>query len=116
MREGARPPREGFTLAEVIVALVILQVGMIGCLGMLVVAHRRLALAERLHTATQAAAGVADSLFAAGAAGAGLAAGEAVATWVTVRWEAGEGGVRLVGEDPSGAALVDWWIPLDPAP
>jgi len=47
--------RPGFTLAEVVVAVTVLEVGMVGCLGMLQVANRTLARAEALEWSTQQA-------------------------------------------------------------
>ena len=57
--------RGGFTLIEVVVAVLVLQVGMLGALGMLVVAARTLTRAETLTWAVAEAEGVADSLVAA---------------------------------------------------
>lgn len=99
--------RAGFGLIEVLVALVLLEVGLLGCAGMLVVAHRRMTAAERLHRTAQAAAGAADSLLAAGAAAAGEAdLGDAVLVWAP-----GAGGMRLTARARAGAVLFEWWIP-----
>ena len=100
----------GFSLIEVLIALVVLEVGLLGCAGTLVLAQRHMAAAERLHQATQSAASVADSLLALppGAAG----AGEARAPWGTLRWEGSAAGVVLRAADRAGAPLLEWWIPL----
>jgi len=99
--------RGGFTLVEVLVALTILAVGLLGSVGTLLVARRALISAERLHLAGQAGVAVADSLLAARAAGAGRLDAE----WGTLRWSTEGGGVRIVAEEPSGATLLDWWFP-----
>ena len=98
----------GFSLVEVPVALVVLEVGLLGCAGTLVLAHRHLAAAERMLGATQAASTVVDSLLAEGVSG----SGEAVSSWGTLRWSPTEDGVLVRAEEPSGVVLVDWWIPL----
>ena len=102
----------GFTFLEVLVALVILQVGLVGCAGTFVTAHRLLSEAERLHRATQIAAAVVDSLLAAGASGGGVAA----TPWGRVRWSRDTGVVRVVAEEHSGSALLEWWIPSGEGP
>lgn len=61
----------GFTLVEVIVALVILEVGIVGAAGTMVLASRALAEAEHLERAVSALEGVVDSLGADGVGGAG---------------------------------------------
>ncbi len=100
----------GFTLLEVLIALAILEVGLVGTVGVLVLAHRDLSMAERLHLATQAAASAADSLIADGVSGPG---GEETA-WGRLRWSADEVGVVLIAEEASGAKLLEWSIPLPP--
>ncbi len=98
----------GFSLVEVPVALVVLEVGLLGCAGTLVLAHRHLAAAERLHVATQAAAAVVDSLLAEGVPG----SGEASSRWGTLRWSPTKDGILVRAEESSGAVLLDWWIPF----
>ena len=102
--------RAGFTLVEVVIALILLELGLVGCAQTLVLAQRHMAAAEGLHLATQRAAGVADSLLAAPAA----AAGEAVEPWGTLRWAPGAGGLMLRAEDRSGRRVLEWWLPLAP--
>lgn len=78
----------GFTLVEVLVALVILQVGLLGVAGQIGVAHRLLDRAVRLEWAVAVAESVADSLSRFGYTGHGsidLAAGR-------VGWEPWSGG------------------------
>ena len=80
--DGLGPTGEAaFGLLEVLVALVLLEVGLLGCAGMLVLAQRHLTTAQRVHQATKAAASAADSLLAAGALETGLAREE----WGTLR-------------------------------
>src|SRR5690606_6597572 len=87
---GARRA-SGFTLIEVLVALALLELGLLGCMGTLLLAERHMAHAERLHVATQRAAGVADSLLAAG----GFGEGEVDGSWGTLAWSGGGDGVVL---------------------
>jgi prepilin-type N-terminal cleavage/methylation domain-containing protein len=101
-------PRSGFSLIEVLVALVVLEVGLVGCAGTLVLAQRQMAAAERLHRATQAAAAAADSLLARDAVGSGESSG----SWGRVTWSPADGGVLVRAEDPARAPLLEWWIPL----
>ena len=100
--------RDGFTLVEVVVALTVLAVGLLGAFGTLLAAQRALISAERLHLAGQAGAGVADSLLAERATG----AGRLDADWGTLRWSAADDGVRISAEDPAGATLLEWWFPV----
>ena len=61
----------GFTLVEVIVAIVIFEIGALGVLGTLLIASRTMARAEALERAVVTVERVADSLSAHGAAGQG---------------------------------------------
>lgn len=54
--------RGGFTLVEVLIALLLLEVGVLGAVGILVLAGRTLTEAERTERAVAALEGVADSL------------------------------------------------------
>ena len=91
MRPGAG---SGFTLVEVLVALVILQVGVLAVVGMIQVSHNLLNRAVHLEWAVAVAESVADSLSRFGYSGAGsfdLSAGR-------VGWEpwAGDNATVLV--------------------
>jgi hypothetical protein len=103
--------RRGFTLVEVVVALLVLEVAVVAVGGSLTVASRTLGRAERLERAVALAEGVLDSLagvpVAVGAAGA-FAGGE-------VRWEVGDSGsVTLValGADRDTLFVVRSRLPL----
>ena len=73
--------RRGFTLVEVLVALVILEVGLLGVAGTLVVASRTVARASLLERGVGALEAVVDSLSVDGAVGSG---GRPIAGgWVT---------------------------------
>jgi type IV pilus modification protein PilV len=98
--------RSGFTLVEVLVALTLLAVGLLGATATLLAARRAVASAERLHIAAQAGAGVADSLLDVRAA----SAGQRDADWGTLRWTPADGGLRLVAEDAAGVTLLEWWF------
>ena len=54
--------RRGFTLIEVVVALVVLEIAFVGVAGVLRLASSTLARAEALETAVAVAEGVLDSL------------------------------------------------------
>ena len=59
MREFRGP---GFSLVEVLIALVILEVGLLGAVGMTLQAQRTLQVALTLESVSQAVEGLADSL------------------------------------------------------
>ena len=59
---AAERARAGYSLVEVIVALVMLAVGLLGSAGLVVVAGRSVAEALRMEAALTVAEGVADSL------------------------------------------------------
>lgn len=103
--------RRGYTLVEVIVALVLLEVGIMGAAGTMVLALRALVRAEHLERAVSALEGVVDSLRTDGARGAGVrpfAGGE-------VRWgEPVEHGLLVVAVDPAGDTLVRVQAPAGP--
>jgi type II secretory pathway pseudopilin PulG len=97
----------GFTLVEVVVALTILEVGLIGCVATLVLSSRLLREARVQHAATQLVAEVTDSLLAEGVAGGGARETE----WGRVRWLAEAGGTGVLAEDSLGGVLVELWLP-----
>lgn len=75
----------GFTLIEVVIALVVLEIGVLGVVGTLLLATRTLTEAERTTRAAAEAALVADSLETHGFAG----PGEDSFPGGVVRWEVG---------------------------
>lgn len=89
----------GYTLTELLVALVIFQIGVVGVLGMAVVGSRELATAAELQRAAGAFETVADSLLrsglAGGAPGGVLEEGTTRRGEWEVRWRAIAGGVLL---------------------
>jgi len=66
---GVRGP--GFSLVEVLIALVVLEVGLLGAVGMTLQAQRTLRVARTLESVSQAVAGLADSLVRVGWSGPG---------------------------------------------
>lgn len=89
----------GFTLLEVIVALVVLEVGMLGVLGTILLASRAMVAAEVVESAVLEAQRVVDSLDTDGLSG----AGERPARWGRVSWS--ESG-WVVGLDGAGDTLL----------
>jgi len=96
--------RRGFTLLEVVIALLVLELAVVGGVGMLVLASATLGGAERLERAVALAEGVVDSLRRSASPVDGAVsygAGE-------VRWRVGAGGeVTLVALGPVGDTLFD---------
>jgi type II secretory pathway pseudopilin PulG len=111
---GDSPPAAsgGFTLVEVLVALVLLEVGLMGVVGTLVLAARSLTRAELGERGVAAVEHVLDSLVTAGVtAGEGrvdVRGGEVV-------WRAAGGSVRLVFATALDSALVVVEAGSDPA-
>ena len=100
-RAGGGQPG-GFTLLEVVIALLILTLGILGAVGILVLASATLGRAERLERAVALAEGVLDSLGAVDAPGDGAASsGPAQVLW---RLETG-GRVTVVATGPAGDTL-----------
>ena len=99
--------RRGFTLAEILVSLVVLEVGLMGAAGMLLVADRTLNRARDTEWALQEARTIADSLSSAGA----TAGGESVVEVGVIRWEVSTGGalaqVRITADLNDGRRVVD---------
>ncbi len=87
--------RDGFSLMEVMIALVVFVVGLLGAVGMTLQAQRTLEKARALDTAARVVATVADSLFLNGWSGAGAR----MADRGEVRWSSQAGGVVTVTYD-----------------
>lgn len=82
----------GFTLVEVVVALLLLEIGVLGALGLLVIAQRSLTDAERLERGVAAAEGLLDSL----ALGAAPGGGTRMLGHDTLTWSIdGDGRIRI---------------------
>ena len=96
----------GFTILEVLVGLVVLEVALLGAVGTLTLAQRMLASAELLHLATLGTAEVADSLENAGS----VRAGGLATDWGRVRWTSLGEQTSIYGEGPEGEPLVEMWI------
>ncbi len=106
--------RGGFTLAELIVALLILQVGVIGAATLLVALQRAATRAARDEAALARIAALADSLLVAPDGG----AGERVEDGVTLRWSADSAGVRALTAEiaaPGGARAFSVRLHRPPA-
>jgi len=96
--------RVGFTLVEVMVALVVLEVGLLGVVGTLVLAARTLTRAELEEEGAAEVERVLDSLIAAGVTSGD---GTVPSRGGEVRWtRTAEGGLRLVFAAPIDTALV----------
>lgn len=95
--------RRGFTLIEVVVALLVLEIGVLGTLGTLVVASETLRRAERLERATGHAEAILDSL----RRGASPDTVSLSFADVRIAWTVDAAGrVDLVATDRGGDALV----------
>jgi prepilin-type N-terminal cleavage/methylation domain-containing protein len=95
--------RGGFTLVEVLVALVVLQVGLMGVVGTLLLAARTLGRAEAEEEGVVELSRVLDSLSLGGSSGAGTRRTRAG----VVTWSAGGGGsLHVVFSTPRDSALV----------
>ncbi len=94
--------RRGFTLIEVVIALLVLEVGLLGAVGMTIQAQRTLSRIAIFEAVAQAVESVADSLSRVGWSGPGsqvLARGD-------LRWARGGGGlVILTFQERGGPAL-----------
>jgi prepilin-type N-terminal cleavage/methylation domain-containing protein len=101
--------RRGFTLVEVVVALVLLEVAVVGALGWVLAATERLGRAERLERSTMAAVAVLDSL--ATGAGTGVDSARIPEGWV--RWAVDSGGdlrVETFSEDGVALLGLESWV------
>jgi prepilin-type N-terminal cleavage/methylation domain-containing protein len=96
--------RRGFTLIEVIIALLILEVAMVGVVGAFVLASSTLTRAEVVELQTAAAEGVLDSLARAGAPG----ADSMRSATGGIAWSVDDSGsVTLRATDPHGSVVLD---------
>jgi Tfp pilus assembly protein PilV len=96
--------RRGFTLLEVVVALLVLEVAVVGVVGALVLASSTLARAEALERAVATTEGVLDSLARTRSAG----ADSMRYTEGTVSWEVDDsGGVAVRATDARGEVVLD---------
>ena len=96
---GGGPDARGFSLIELLVALLILQVGLLATAGMIFLAQENLARAERMTRGLLEARRLADSLVREGQTG----SGQLTYPWGEVRWEAGPSpfpGVRVLALSP----------------
>lgn len=101
----------GFTLLEVIVSLLLLQIGVVGALGTLALASRTLAEAQQTERAVTEAEGVLDSL--AGVAGA--VSGARAVPGGTIEWSVdGSGVVALRAARDDGRVWVEVTSALPP--
>ena len=94
----------GFTLLEVVIAILVLEVGVLAAVGTMSVAVTNLARAERLERAVASSEGVLDSL--AGVAGA--TSGASTLAGAEIEWSVDtDGVVALRALDPDGDVLFD---------
>ncbi len=102
--------RTGFSLVDVVVALVVLEVGLLGVVGLEVAALRTVARTERMDAAVEAVERVADSLVWVGSA----EAGSVQTAWGRVEWAAGGGPgwirLRALPADSLRGALVEAFV------
>mgnify|MGYP006969362564 FL=1 len=96
--------RGGFTLVEVVMALLVLQAAALGVLGTLTLAQRTVHRAERLERAATRVEMLLDSLRSAPAEpdSGHWAAGDLRVRW----WVEADGGVLVVATDDRGGELV----------
>lgn len=94
-----RPHKGGFTLLEVLVAFVLLELGLLGSVGLLLVASRSLTRAVLVERAAGEAAAVADSL----SRNAVRGVGEVLREGWRVAWEpVGGGSLRVMAMPADG--------------
>ena len=95
--------RPGFTLLEVVVALLVLEVAVFAAVGTLALASSTVGRAETLELAVAAAEGVLDSL----SAGLTPGEGERVFRGGVVRWTgSGDGTLSVAAMDMAGDTLL----------
>ena len=99
-----RVVKAGFTLLEIVVALLVLEVAVVGLVGSLVLAAATLARAETIETAVATAEGLLDSLSRAGTpASDSVTYGGAVISWTVDD----SGGIGVRARDAGGDVLLD---------
>jgi type II secretory pathway pseudopilin PulG len=96
----------GFTLIEVVVAIIVLEVAVVGVLGAMVLSANIMREAEVVERATARAQGALDSLGAGGEPGRGVG----VFDGGIVEWAVGEAGEVTVtsSNERDGAVVVLW--------
>jgi Tfp pilus assembly protein PilV len=101
MSRADRPgARRGSSLLELILALLLFELGLLSVAGMVLVGQRNLTRAQLTMRGTLEGKRLGDSLLAAGA----LGDGEASRPWGTVRWTgSGDGGLVVVAIAVDGA-------------
>ena len=103
--------RGGFSLLELILALVILEVGLLGVAGMVLTAQKNLSRAQLVLRGTLEAREAGDSLLVSGLEG----VGEVFLPWGILRWRGeGEGGFEIAAVTPGGSdtlAVLRIWPP-----
>jgi Tfp pilus assembly protein PilV len=111
-RVGSAEARRGASLLELILALLLFEVGLLSVAGMVLVGQRTLTRAQLTMRGTLEAKRVGDSLLAAGA----HLDGEASRPWGTLQWTgAGDGGVVVVAMAADGADTLAY-LRLWPVP
>lgn len=113
-RPRGRPGRSGFSLVELVVALILLQVGLLAVAGMGLLAARAFAEAASLQRGGGALAVVADSLVRHGVS----ASGERPVPPLLVRWRARPEGLelRLVSPDDDRTLMTTVLVPPPEGP
>ncbi len=97
----------GFSLLELLIALLIFQVGLIGVAGTLLVAQETVHRSQLLSRATLAAMQVGDSVLVADAGG----AGSVERAWGRVSWRPhGEGGMAVASTGPEGSDTLFFFV------
>lgn len=106
---GAASPRPcGYSLVEVIVALVILEIGVLGAAGMVVMAAREVASAAGMERELSLAEAVADSILAGGWGG----DGQRVEGAFVVEWSGAAGWAVVEARDLDGGTRVRIPVPV----
>lgn len=106
--------RRGTSLVEILVALSVLEVGLLGVVGLLVDASRTLGRATLLERSVTLAGNVADSLLGLSDPG----SGELRTDSLLVRWDPRPGGIRLTvrSDVPGATPVLDFLVPHRGAP